>query len=135
MEYMYNLGITAHIYSIYGVVCVILINFIITLWATDLYKLRRFMIIFTPMGSVMLGSTIFTGIILMASKHIAFSFDNILMIVLALIFIVLEVKRSKILRYISQKELINYKQQAYIILGIEMFFIVVLMSVLRFLQG
>ncbi len=128
MEYMYNLGVLAHSYSVYGILLVILINFIVIFKETDLHKLRRFMIIFTPMGSVMLASAIFTGVILMAAKHLAFESANILMIIVGILLIVLEAKRSKALRYIKQKELIEYKKTAYSLLGIEVILIVLTVS-------
>ncbi len=82
------------------------------------------MIIFTPFGSVMLASAIFTGVVMMAAKHLDFSIQNIVMIVVSLVLIALEVKRSKALRYIKQEELNTYKKTAYTILGIELVLLV-----------
>ena len=124
MDYMYNLGILAHSYSVYGILLVILINFSIIFKQDELYKLRRFMVIFTPMGSVMLASTLFTGIVLMAAKHLSFDGANIIMIITGVILIVLEAKRSKILRYTRKDELDNYKINAYKILIAEMVLII-----------
>ncbi|NPA65501.1 MAG: hypothetical protein GXO11_01325 [Epsilonproteobacteria bacterium] len=121
---MYNLGILAHIYSVYGILLVILINFTIIFKQDDLFKLRRFMIIFTPMGSVMLGSAIFTGTILMAAKHLDFTPQNITMIIVGIALIILEAKRSKALRYTRKDELNTYKITAYKILIVEMILII-----------
>jgi len=135
MDYMYNLGILAHSYSVYGILLVILINFTIIFKQNDLYKLRRFMVIFTPMGSVMLASTIFTGIVLMASKHLSFDSANIVMIFVAVALIVLEAKRSKILRYIKKDEINLYKISAYKILIAEMILVIITVSFVHIIMG
>jgi hypothetical protein len=118
---MYNFALQSHSYSIYGVILIILINFIATFSQQELSKLRRFMVIFTPMGSVMLAGVIFTGILMMAAKHLEFSLQNIVMILISIVLIVLEVKRSKALRYIKQDGFLPYKKYAYIILALELF--------------
>jgi len=120
MEYMYNYSITAHLYSIYGMIAVILFNLFFTYKITELPKLRRFMLIFTPMGSVMLAGAIFTGIIMMAAKHLEFTLANIVMIVLSIFIIILEAKRSKSLRFTTTATLQTYKTTAYKLLGIEL---------------
>jgi hypothetical protein len=118
---MYNFALQSHSYSIYGVILIILINFIATFSQQELSKLRRFMVIFTPMGSVMLAGVIFTGILMMAAKHLEFSLQNIVMILISIVLIVLEAKRSKALRYIKQDGFLTYKKYAYIILALELF--------------
>ena len=78
------------------------------------------MLIFTPMGSVMLAGAIFTGIIMMAAKHLEFTLANIVMIVLSIFIIILEAKRSKSLRFTTTATLQTYKTTAYKLLGIEL---------------
>ena len=131
MNYMYHFGIMAHYYSALGILVVILFNMYKIQRATNLQKLRRFMTIFTPMGSVMLGSVVFTGVIMMAAKHLEFTWQNNLMIAIALVFIVLEVKRAKRLRFLMQKELDSYKQFAFVLLSIEAAMVVVVSTVMR----
>jgi hypothetical protein len=121
---MYNFALLSHSYSIYGVILIILINFIVTFSQQHLAKLRRFMLIFTPMGSVMLGGVIFTGIIMMTAKHLEFTLQNIVMIITSIVLIILEVKRSKALRYIKAEEFMDYKKTAYTLLGIELFIVI-----------
>jgi hypothetical protein len=77
-----------------------------------------------PISLSLIIITIFTGIVMMAGKHLNFSFANIVMIMLSIIFIGLEVKRYKTLKYetdIKQENAFErYKQKAFRILGIEM---------------
>jgi hypothetical protein len=116
MNEMYLLSIDMHNLGIYGMLIVIFINFYITKQTKEISKLRRFMTIFTPIGSVMLGFIIFTGTIMMAAKHLDFNLQNIVMIIVALILIILEVKRAKALKYLPKEEFENYKLKAYKIL-------------------
>jgi hypothetical protein len=119
MNEMYLMSIDMHNIGIYGILLVIGINFFVTYKTTSIAKLRRFMVIFTPMGSVMLGFVIFTGVIMMAAKHLDFTIQNIIMIIVSIALIVLEAKRSKALRYITKDEFDNYKLKAYKILLLE----------------
>ncbi len=61
------------------------------------------MSIFTPIGSLAIGTIIFTGVIMMAAKHLEFTLENIIMIVFSIAIILLEVKRAKILKYLNPK--------------------------------
>jgi len=122
MNEMYNMSIVAHYYSVVGILVVILVNIWMLNRATDVKAYRRQMRIFTPMGSTMIGSIIFTGVIMMAAKHLSFSVENILMILFALFIILLEVKRAKTLKYMNSKvenALENFKALAIKILAIE----------------
>ncbi len=122
MNEMYNMSIVAHYYSVVGILVVILVNIWMLNRARDVKAYRRQMRIYTPMGSTMIGSIIFTGVIMMAAKHLEFSVENILMILFALFIILLEVKRAKTLKYMNSKvenALENFKTLAIKILSIE----------------
>ena len=75
---------------------------------------------------------IFTGIVMMAAKHLNFSLANSAMIVVSIVFIILEVKRYKILKHETdiQQEgaFIDYKRKAFRILVIEMALLTVMSS-------
>ena len=103
MNEMYNMSIETHYYSVIGILLVIFINIWMLNSAKDINKYKYQMRIFTPMGSTMIGAIIFTGVIMMAAKHLDFSIENILMIVFALAIILLEVKRAKSLKYLNPK--------------------------------
>lgn len=118
MEDMYSMSIVMHYYSVLGIIFVILINFWMLHRAKDIPSYQRTMSLFTPIGSTAIGSIIFTGIIMMAAKHLDFSIENILMIVFSLAIIILEVKRVKTLKYL-RSDLEIYKKYARNILLIE----------------
>ena len=105
MNEMYNMSIVTHNFSVLVVLMVIGVNFYKILRATEVQAYRKFNMLFNPIGATILGSVIFTGIIMMAAKHLDFTIANIIMIVFALVLIVLEVKRSKALRFIMNNDL------------------------------
>ncbi len=115
MNEMYNMSIVSHYYSVIGILVVILANIWMLNSAKNIANYQRQMRIFTPMGSIAIGSIIFTGVIMMAAKHLNFTIENILMIVFAVSIIILEVKRAKGLKYLNPKlenALENFKTQA-----------------------
>ncbi len=121
---MYDMSIVAHNYGVMSVLVVILINMFMLLRAKDISKYMRFVSIFTPIGSTTIGLIIFTGVIMMAAKHLDFTIANIAMIIFAVILIFLEVKRTSKLKYLNKKEkgiLKKYKSFAFKILALEVF--------------
>ena len=118
MNEMYDMSIIAHYYGVIGILGVVFLNVIMLRNARDVFKYQRLMSIFTPLGSMALGAIIFTGIIMMAAKHLEFSVENILMILFSLIIILLEVKRIKTLKYL-QTDFLVYKKMAYKVLVLE----------------
>ncbi|MCK4737917.1 MAG: hypothetical protein KAT10_05085 [Sulfurimonas sp.] len=124
MNEMYDMSIVAHNYGVMSVLVVILINMFMLLRAKDISKYMRFVSIFTPIGSTTIGLIIFTGVIMMAAKHLDFTIANIAMIIFAVILIFLEVKRTSKLKYLNKKEkgiLKKYKSFAFKILALEVF--------------
>lgn len=102
MNEMYGMSIVAHNYSVIGILVIIFINMLILFSVNDLLKLRKLNVIVTPTGAVLLASAVFTGIVMMASKHLDFTIQNIVMIVFSVIFIILEAKRSKALKFLDK---------------------------------
>jgi len=115
MNEMYNMSIVAHYYSVMAVFGVIFLNFYRLKQAKSVENYRRFNTLFNPIGSTFIGGVIFTGVIMMAAKHLEFSIENIIMIIIAVYVIVLEVKRSKKLKYLKNDDtdgFYEYKQFA-----------------------
>ena len=107
------MSIVTHNFSVLVVLAVIGINFYKIFRATEVQAYRKFNMLFNPVGATILGSVIFTGIIMMAAKHLDFTMANIIMIVFSIVLIVLEAKRSKALRFIMNKDLeafLEYKK-------------------------
>jgi len=120
MNEMYEMSIVTHYYSVIGVLIVILMNFFMLYKAVKIPTYQRQMSLFTPIGLIPLGGVIFTGIVMMAAKHLDFSIENIVMIVFSLCLIILEAKRVKTLKYL-RSDLEQYKKYAVKLLLIEMF--------------
>jgi hypothetical protein len=56
------------------------------------------------LSATTIGLVVFTGVVMMAAKHLDFTLANIAMIIIVTVLIVLEVKRSKTLKYINPKK-------------------------------
>lgn len=120
MEEMYSMSIETHYYSVIGILIVISLNFFMLFKAENIPDYQRQMSLFTPIGSIAIGGIIFTGVIMMAAKHLEFSIENIVMIVFSIAIIYLELKRVKTLKHLKS-DLNKYKKYANILLTIEVF--------------
>jgi len=129
MNEMYSMGLNLHSIGAGAILAIIFLNLFILISYNDLKKYKRISSIFLqPLTFTTLGLVIFTGVIMMAAKHLDFTFANIVMIIMSIIYITLEVKRVKSLRYLSttKDHAFNaYKPLARTILQIE--FIMVLL--------
>ena len=104
MNEMYNMGLGIHSYGTVTLLGVILINMLFLYTAQDLSKYKRKMsILLMPLSSMALAIVIFTGVVMMAAKHLSFTTANIAMILVSVVLIILEAKRAKILKYLSPK--------------------------------
>jgi len=131
MNEMYNMGLSLHSWSAVAVLMLIFLNLYILISAKELAKYKRVNALYlVPLNITVLGTLLFTGVVMMAAKHLHFSIENIIMIVLGVALIVLEVKRLKALKYLSTKKehaLEVYKPFARTLLQVE-FGLVLLMS-------
>ena len=131
MNEMYNMGLSLHSFGAVAILVVIFINLFVLISYQDLKKYKRLMSIFlTPLSASMLGFAIFTGIVMMAAKQLDFTLENIVMILIGILFIALEVKRLKSLKYLAENKeraFEAYKPIARTILQIE-FLMVLLIS-------
>ena len=129
MNQMYNMSLSIHEVGIF----LLLLVFAGSLWqlknADDLMVYLKKMRIQSPMIMMLMFVPIFTGMVMMAAKHLEFTVANIVMIVLSIVLIVFEIKRSKPLKYASIAEegaFENYKKDAKTILVAEMALIVMI---------
>jgi len=132
MNEMYNMGLSIH--SIGGIVLlgVIFLNILVLRIAKDLQKYKRWMsIALLPLTATVIGLTIFTGVIMMAAKHLDFTIENIVMIVISIILIILEVKRAKSLKYMNPKK--ARALEAYKDYGIKLLYIEVAWTLVIFI--
>jgi len=100
MNEMYNMSIVAHYYSVVAVFLSILLNLVMLIKANNIEKHKRFVSLYNPIGGTFMGGIIFTGVVMMAAKHLDFTIENILMILIAMYMIWLDVKRNKALKII-----------------------------------
>ena len=129
MNQMYNMSLSIHEVGIF----LLLFVFAGSLWqlknANDLMVYLKKMRIQSPMIMMLMFVPIFTGMVMMAAKHLEFTVANIVMIVLSIVLIVFEIKRSKPLKYASIAEegaFEHYKKDAKTILVAEMALIVMI---------
>jgi len=105
MNEMYIMGLSIHSIGAVALLSVIFLNVLILFRIKDIHYYRRMMSIFLmPLTSMVLGGMLFTGVIMMAAKHLDFTVPNIAMIIISIILIILEVKRSKTLKYLNSKK-------------------------------
>lgn len=115
MNEMYEMSIVAHNWGIMSVFGVIFINVFMLLGIKNLTKYIRAMSLFTPIVGTAVGMVIFTGVVMMAAKHLQFSVQNIAMIIFAVILIYLEIRRALRLKNLNKKDenaFKNYKSYA-----------------------
>ncbi len=126
---MYDMSIVTHNYGVIGILGTILVNIIMLARAKDIKKYTRAMRIFMPIGMTTIGFVIFSGVVMMAAKHLHFTIENIVMILFAVVLIVLENRRSKKLQYTDKRDdyaLSIYKLDAYKIFKIEIVMVLAL---------
>ena len=131
MNEMYNMGLSLHSWSAVAVLVMIFINLYILISAKELAKYKKVNSLYlVPLEITVLGTLLFTGVVMMAAKHLHFSIENIVMIILGVVLLILEAKRLKALKYLSTKKehaLEVYKPFSRTILQVE-FGLVLLMS-------
>jgi len=129
MNEMYEMSLSIH----EGGILLLLMIFLGSLWqlrqADDLMKYLKKMRIQSPLIMMAIFAPIFTGMVMMAAKHLEFTVANVVMIILSVVLIVFEVKRSKPLKYASIAEegaFETYKKDATSILVAEMALIIMI---------
>ena len=124
MNEMYNMGLSIHSFGIVALFGVFILNIVVLKATNSLTKYKRLMsIVLMPISSTIIGVAIFTGVVMMAAKHLDFTIENIAMIIISVVLIVLEVKRTKALKYMNpnkDRSLDAYKAFASKILYIEL---------------
>ncbi len=115
MNEMYDMSIVTHNWGVMSVLGVVFINIFMLFGIKNLAKYTRAISLFTPIVGTTIGIVIFTGVVMMAAKHLDFTVQNIIMIIFAIALIYLEVKRSLGLKRLNKKEenaFKNYKSYA-----------------------
>jgi len=129
MNEMYDMSIVTHNYGVFFILSVILINIIFIVTAKDIKKYVKAMRLFNPISGTAIGIVLFTGVVMMAAKHLEFSIENIIMIIFATTLMVLEGKRASKLKWTNPKledALENYKKYVLKIFAIEIFMVLII---------
>ncbi|MEA1915952.1 MAG: hypothetical protein U9N42_00320 [Campylobacterota bacterium] len=131
MNEMYALGLQIHDVGVWVLVGVVVINVLMLQSADDLRVYAKRMRIFMPISSSLIFLILFTGMVMMAAKHLSFTIENIFMIIFIFAMMYLEAKRYATLKHINLNivdVLKTYKKKAMTILAVE-FSMLVVMSI------
>lgn len=130
METLYTTGLEIHFVVIVVLLALVLFNIVMLALSQQVVRYAKRLRIVMPMSSSLITITIFTGIVMMAAKHLHFSFANLAMIIVSILFIILEIKRYKILKYHTnikeENAFLEYKSKAFRILGFEMLILMII---------
>lgn len=128
MEQMYSMGLTLHTIVVLLLIFAIVINMVFLYQADESKTYKRLRsITLLPFNSMLIAAAIFTGSIMMAAKHLEFNAENIIMIVVSILLISKEVRRSKALRHVDDDEIsefLFYKKFAFKIMVFELVVVV-----------
>jgi len=92
---MYSSAIDYHIYTIVLLVVVITLFYLFTQMQRDFNRYKLLIRNWMPIYIFALASATFTGIVMMAAKHLIFDLPNVFMIANSLFLLLLEVIRHK----------------------------------------
>ena len=135
MNEMYSMSIDIHDFGVFALFLIIVVNMVMLNNADDMLGYARKMRIYMPFSASMIAVIIFTGVVMMAAKHLDFSLPNIVMIVFSIVLIGLESKRYGSLKHIDRRienVFAQYKSKAMKYLGVELL-LTVLISIWMFL--
>ena len=128
MDQMYAMGVNIHSIGVIILILAMVANLVALKQATDVNQYKRLRsIVLLPLNSMLVAATIFTGTLMMAAKHLDFTLENILMIIIAITLIIKEVRRSKALKHVDDDDpvdLMLYKQFASRIIYFELFLVI-----------
>lgn len=132
MEAMYTMGLEIHYFGVIMLVGVVVFNIIMLSLNKQVIQYAKRMRIVMPISASLITLVLFTGMVMMAGKHLQFTFANSAMIIIGIVMIILEVRRYGTLKHhtdIAQEgAFADYKRKAFRLLGIEVA-LLLLMSV------
>jgi hypothetical protein len=123
MNEMYKMSVDIHLMGVVAMAVVIIGNILHVKMANDIHFFAKKMRQIMPIMSSLLFLILFTGVVMMAAKHLDFSIENIVMIIFNIVMIILEAKRYASLKHCNIKEenvFDKYKVKALKILTIEL---------------
>ena len=124
MNEMYEMSQSIHIYSVIGLILVLLIMMGFHKAKGDFKKFVKDIKILMIFNLSLLGFIVMTGAIMMASQHLSFTPANLLMVVAVFIISALEIKRNKALSKVIRFKMMDeerYKKLGFKFQSIELF--------------
>lgn len=124
MNEMYEMSQSIHIYSVIGLILVLLIMMGFHKAKGDFKKFIKNIKILMIFNLSLLGFIVMTGAIMMASQHLSFTPANLLMVVAVFIISALEIKRNKALSKVIRFKMMDeerYKKLGLKFQSIELF--------------
>ncbi len=124
MNEMYEMSQSIHIYSVIGLILVLLIMMGFHKAKGDFKKFVKNIKILMIFNLSLLGFIVMTGAIMMASQHLSFTPANLLMVVAVFIISALEIKRNKALSKVIRFKMMDeerYKKLGFKFQSIELF--------------
>lgn len=105
MDAMYALGLSIHSFATLAFLGIILLNLIVLYNIEDDNRYKRLNSIFlAPLTFVLYSFVVFAGVIMMAAKHLDFTVQNSAMVLLSLVVLYFEIKRTKALRFVVDQD-------------------------------
>lgn len=123
------MSIIMHDAGIMALIVAVLVNIGMLHSAVDRKKYTKKMRIYMPFSVMSLAAVMFTGVVMMAAKHLDFNLPNLVMIMISIILIVLESKRYSALKYMDrtrEEALEEYKSKAMRIMLTELAFVIII---------
>jgi len=96
------MSIVMHDVGLVALIMAILVNMMMLRSAADRKRYTKRMRIYMPFSVMSLAAVMFTGTVMMASKHLAFDMANIVMVLASIVLIVLESRRYRELKYMDR---------------------------------
>lgn len=123
MEAMYTMGLEIHTFGVIMLAGVVVFNIVMLFLSKQVIQYAKRMRIVMPISASLIALILFTGMVMMAAKHLQFTFANSAMIGVGIVMIVMEVLRYTTLKRrtdITREDAFDvYKRKAFRFLGIE----------------
>lgn len=121
---MYAMGLDIHYFGVIVLMAVVLFNIVMLALSQQIVRYAKRMRIVMPISATLITLVVFTGMVMMAAKHLSFTASNVAMIVISIVLIVLETRRYKILKRRTDIALegafVQYKAKVFPMLGMQM---------------
>lgn len=117
---MYQMGINIHYIGVLALIAVVVMNLFTLKMSSDIVVYSKKMRLLMPISSSLLALIIFTGVVMMAAKHLDFTLQNIVMILFSLLYIALDIYRYKLLKASAKDAFKTYAFTAYKLFAFEL---------------